>query len=99
MQKLIKNQIYFTDSKCSPSPCKNGGTCTLKGYTGYKCQCRPGYYGKNCEGSYYEKQVLTVMTNNSTNINKTNNHLSPHTIEHKKTTTYGVGWFGLVFGV
>jgi hypothetical protein len=27
------------------------------------------------------------MINNSTNINKTNNHLLPQTIEHKKNTT------------
>ena len=51
-----KTKYIFTDSKCSPNPCQNGGTCTLKGYTGYKCQCRPGYCGKNCEGSYYEKK-------------------------------------------
>jgi len=30
-----------------------------------------------------------VMVINSTNINKTNNHLSPQIIEHNKTTTYG----------
>ena len=30
----------------------------------------------------YEKKVETVMVNNSTNINKTNNHLSPQIIEH-----------------
>ena len=40
-----------------------------------------------------------MMVNNSTNINKTNNHLSPSLNEHKKgTTTYDVGnpgpWFG-----
>jgi hypothetical protein len=28
-------------------------------------------------GSNYEEKVLTVMVNNSTNINKTTNHLSP----------------------
>ena len=28
--------------------------------------------------------------NNSTNINKTNNNLSPETIQHKEITTYGV---------
>jgi hypothetical protein len=32
----------------------------------------------------YEKKVLTLMNNNSTNINKTNNHLSLQLIEHKK---------------
>jgi hypothetical protein len=31
------------------------------------------------------------MANNSTNINKTNDHLLPQLIEHKKTTTYDVG--------
>jgi hypothetical protein len=29
------------------------------------------------------------MVNNSTNINKTNNYLSPQIIEHIKTMTYG----------
>jgi len=31
------------------------------------------------------------MANNSTNTNKTNDNLSPQTIEHKKTMTYGIG--------
>jgi len=32
------------------------------------------------------------MVNNSTNVNKTNNKLSPQTIEQtKKTTTFGIG--------
>ena len=34
---------------------------------------------------------LTIMINNSTNINKINNHLSPQLIKHKKKpTTYDV---------
>ena len=33
----------------------------------------------------YEKKVQTVMVNNSTNINKINNHLSSEIIQHKKT--------------
>ena len=32
----------------------------------------------------YEKKVLTVMVNNSTNFNKMNNHFSTQTIEYKK---------------
>ena len=28
-------------------------------------------------GFHYEKKVLTVIVNNSTNIDKTNNHISP----------------------
>jgi hypothetical protein len=35
------------------------------------------------------------MVNNSTNINKTNSHLSPQITEpKKKTTTYDVGYQG-----
>jgi len=37
----------------------------------------------------YEKKVETMMINNSTNINKTNNHISPQIMEQKKeSTTY-----------
>jgi hypothetical protein len=38
------------------------------------------------------------MVDNSTNSNKTNNHLSPQTTEHKNTTAYGVGNLGLGLG-
>ena len=31
---------------------------------------------------FYDKTVVTVMINNSTNINKENNHLSSQTIKH-----------------
>jgi len=31
-----------------------------------------------------------VLVNNSSNINKTENHLSSYNTEHKKTTTYDV---------
>ena len=31
------------------------------------------------------------MVKNPSNINKTNNYISPQIIEHKKTTTYDVG--------
>jgi hypothetical protein len=34
--------------------------------------------------SLNEKKVEKVIVNNSTNINKTKNHLSPQPIEHKK---------------
>jgi hypothetical protein len=46
-----------------------------------------------------EKKSLSVMVNNSTNIYKTNNHLSRHITEQtKKTTTYGIGNPGPGFG-
>jgi hypothetical protein len=34
-----------------------------------------------------EKKVYTVMVNNSTNIKKTNNNISPKITKHKKTTS------------
>jgi hypothetical protein len=34
------------------------------------------------------------MVNNSTNINQTNDHLSPQLIEHKKATAYNIGNLG-----
>jgi hypothetical protein len=42
---------------------------------------------------YCKKKVSTVMVNNSTNINKTNNHLSLqiNMLNIKKTMTYDVG--------
>ena len=30
------------------------------------------------------------MVNNSTNTKKKNNHISPQTIDHRKTMTYGI---------
>ena len=38
------------------------------------------------------------MVNNSTDINKKNNHLSHQSIEHKETMTYDVGNPGPVAG-
>jgi hypothetical protein len=38
------------------------------------------------------------MVNNSTNINKTNNHLPPSLIDHKKTTAYNFETLSLGFG-
>jgi len=37
------------------------------------------------ESSRYKTKILTVMITNSSNIKKTNNHLSHQIIEHKKT--------------
>ena len=37
------------------------------------------------------------MANNSTNINKTTNHISRSLTEHNKTTTYDVGNLGSVY--
>jgi len=42
----------------------------------YVCMC---YFRNIC---FYENKALTVMVNNSTNINKMNNYLSDQTIKN-----------------
>jgi hypothetical protein len=39
---------------------------------------------KSEQYNVYEDKVQTMMDNNFTNINKTNNHLSPQLTEHEK---------------
>jgi ribosomal protein L36 len=48
---------------------------------------------------YIMKRKFKVMVNNSTNINKTNNHLSPSLAEHKKKTDIRNPSYGLGHGV
>jgi hypothetical protein len=36
------------DEHCAPNPCLNAGVC-VNGWTGYTCQCAPGFTGTNCE--------------------------------------------------
>lgn len=37
-------------SECKSSPCINGGTCEdLHHGTQYRCICKPGFTGKNCQ--------------------------------------------------
>ncbi|KAL9961552.1 hypothetical protein ACROYT_G030511 [Oculina patagonica] len=35
-------------STCEPTPCQNGGTCTVVAH-GYECTCSPGFMGTHCE--------------------------------------------------
>ena len=43
-------------SACSPSPCLNGGECSLQTEVadGYVCSCSVGYSGVNCEADINE---------------------------------------------
>ena len=35
-------------STCEPNPCQNGGQCVEQG-SSYKCLCKEGFSGTNCE--------------------------------------------------
>ncbi|XP_022661641.1 agrin-like isoform X4 [Varroa destructor] len=37
-----------TETACSAAPCQNGGLCEPVG-TSYRCECRPGFGGRDCE--------------------------------------------------
>lgn len=36
-----------TGSVCPDNACKNGGTC-VKSYSGFSCNCPPGFHGMDC---------------------------------------------------
>ena len=40
--------LFIDINECMNNPCKNGATCVnLQG--SYRCDCKSGYSGKNCE--------------------------------------------------
>ncbi len=34
---------------CHNKPCQNGASCVSLPNRDYRCECTPGFYGKNCE--------------------------------------------------
>ena len=48
--RIISQSIQTDIDDCSPNPCQNGGKCTDEAYS-YKCACKQGYSGTNCETS------------------------------------------------
>ena len=47
---LLDRLVLLKTDDCSPSPCKNGGTCT-DGVGAYTCNCTVGYEGEDCSVS------------------------------------------------
>lgn len=39
---------------CEQSPCRNEGVCLAVTEAEYKCDCQPGWSGKNCEANINE---------------------------------------------
>ncbi len=46
---MLSYLSFHSVTPCTSSPCKNGGTCTVKGVDSYFCECTRGRYGDNCE--------------------------------------------------
>ena len=51
--KISTKQFFFFNNsevnQCSPSPCKNGGTCSERNNR-FECTCTIGFKGVTCEG-------------------------------------------------
>ena len=58
---LIYDYNFIVDgNECSPNPCRNGGTC-IDQCSSYRCNCRSGYGGTNCEYYYRSLNVLCTL--------------------------------------
>ena len=44
-------------NECESNPCENGGTCTDMDY-GYRCSCKSGFTGSECETGTLISYVL-----------------------------------------
>lgn len=56
-------QLFFIPevNQCSPSPCKNGGTCSERNNR-FECTCTIGFKGVTCEGILF-LMVIFLSTN------------------------------------
>lgn len=51
----ILHVILLVENHCRPTnPCKNDGLC-VEMEDGYKCRCKGGYKGVDCEGKVFLK--------------------------------------------
>ncbi|KAJ7323451.1 hypothetical protein OS493_031651 [Desmophyllum pertusum] len=56
-------------NECTKSPCKNGATCVnLQG--SYRCNCKSGYSGNNCQTDINECTSQSPCKNGATCVNK-----------------------------
>ena len=61
--------LYPAIDECANNPCQNGGVC-LDDVNGYKCTCKAGYTGSDCEigRPTYNNEPLHNNTFNKTGI-------------------------------
>lgn len=93
-----------TSDPCLSNPCR-GGTCSIYRNT-YRCTCRDGFYGRNCELVFQTFQpITTIPTSSIASTRKTESTADPltsmtsHPVNH--TSSHGAstqccpdGWIG-----
>ena len=48
VQKIFMFFLCLDINECDPNPCEHDGSC-IDRVNGYKCSCKAGYTGTNCE--------------------------------------------------
>lgn len=56
----VTSTTVISHAPCKQNPCHNGGTCVDQADDKYKCVCKIGYEGKNCEEKE-QKGIIEVM--------------------------------------
>ena len=51
LKEIIK-EVKVVDP-CESEPCKNDASCEADSEGGYKCTCKKGWEGENCEDSEF----------------------------------------------
>lgn len=55
--------VHVDIDECVDEPCKNGATClNLPG--SYRCDCKSGFHGKNCEKGK-KIMVVSIISSNT----------------------------------
>ena len=53
---------YFSgEDPCQSSPCNEGKCISTEDGDSYKCVCREGFYGENCEKGTYTENIVKSL--------------------------------------
>lgn len=80
---LIFLELNYCES--NPETCKNGAKCVslTKDDGNYKCLCREGTWGRNCEQSEFSTTVKTPTTTTAAAVNKTRQKTEPLLVDNE----------------
>jgi len=63
----VLDAVCNNEDECSSNPCRNNGRC-IDLINGYRCECRTGYSGINCERGCDGRYDITFILDNSGSI-------------------------------